>query len=274
MSAALRDSLGIAASYVFVFGFIGIATVLMRRRVLAPAVTRKVIHIGVAHWWLIAMALMDDPWVASVGPASFIIINALAIRFRLLPAMDEGADARNLGTVYFPVALLILVNLCWRGVVPVWVGGLAVLVLGWGDGLAAIVGEKWGSRKVDLQRDQIHGLRRTRRTGTGTPERYSRTAFGPSASSRTPVPWRGRIRLRGLGRKTVAGTAAMFGASFTVSLCFTVIFNSRFGTPAAAAGVSVLTAAAATVVEVLTPLGVDNITVPLATALLYAGVFA
>jgi phytol kinase len=227
MSAALRDALGIVASYAFVFGFIGIATILMRRGVLAPAVTRKVIHIGVAHWWLIAMALMDDPWVASVGPASFIVINALAIRFHLLPAMDEGADARNWGTVYFPISLLILVNICWRELAPVWVGGLAVLVLGWGDGLAAIVGESRGGRS---------------------------------------------LRIWG-GRKSVAGTAVMFGASFVVTLCFTLVFNPRFGAPAAALGVSVLTASAATAVEALTPLGIDNITVPLATALLYAGVF-
>jgi|SRR5208337_2863071 len=244
MSAALRDILGIVASYVFVFGFIGIATILMRRGVLAPSVTRKVIHIGVAHWWLIAMALMDDPWVASVGPASFIVINALAIRFRFLPAMDEGADARNWGTVYFPVSLLVLVNLCWRGMAPIWVGGLAVLVMGWGDGLAAVVGER---------RVKIHGV---------------------LPHSRTPVPWHLKIHGIPWRGKTRAGTAAMFGASFAVSLCFTLVFNYRFGAPAAALAVSALTAAAATIVEVLTPLGIDNITVPLATALLYAGIFA
>jgi len=244
MSAALRDILGIVASYVFVFGFIGIATILMRRGVLAPVITRKVIHIGVAHWWLIAMALMDDPWVASVGPASFIVINALAIRFRLLPAMDEGADARNWGTVYFPISLLILVNLCWRAVVPVWVGGLAVLVLGWGDGLAAIVGEGRVGRSL-----RIWGRTRLRRRGTIR-----------------------RVRRR--GRKSIAGTAVMFGASFAVTLSFTLVFNPRFGTPGAAIGVSALTASAATVVEALTPLGIDNLTVPLATALLYAGFFA
>jgi phytol kinase len=244
MPAAFRDVLGIVASYAFVFGFIGVATILMRRGVLAPAVTRKVIHIGVAHWWLIAMVLMDDPWVASVGPASFIVINALAIRFRLLPAMDEGADARNWGTVYFPLSLLILVNLCWRAVIPSWVGGLAVLVLGWGDGLAAIVGES--REKARLQRrGQIRG-----------------------------VPRRGQIRGVPRRGKTVAGTAVMFGASFAVTLCFTLGFNPRFGALPAATGVSALTAAAATLVEVLTPLGIDNITVPLATALLYAGVFA
>jgi phytol kinase len=228
MPGAVKDGIGIAASYAFVFGFIGIATLLLRKGVLAPSAARKVIHIGVAHWWLIAMATMDDPWVASIGPASFILINTLAIRYRLLPAMDRAADARNWGTVYFPISLLVLVNLCWRGVMPVWVGGLAVLVLGWGDGLAAIAGEGNDARGM-----RIWG-----------------------------------------GRKSAAGTAVMFGASFAVTLTFTLIFNRRFGALLPAAGISAAVAMVASVVELFTPLGIDNITVPLLTAALYAGAFA
>ena len=228
MSPSLLDALGLAASYAFVFGFLGAATLLMRRDILRATAARKVIHIGVAHWWLIAMALMNDPWVASVGPASFIVINALALRFKLLPAMDEGTDRRNLGTIYFPVSLLVLVNLCWRGVIPPWVGGIAVLVLGWGDGLAALVGE-----------------------GNGAPG----------------------VRIWG-GRKSAAGTLLMFTASFAVTLIFTLLFNSRYDTLVPAIGVSTVVAAAATAVELFTPFAIDNITVPLAAAVLYAGVFA
>ncbi len=220
MSPAARDGLGLIASYAFVFGFIGAATLLVRQKVLQPAASRKVIHIGVAHWWLIAMALMDDPWVTSVGPLSFICINALDIRHRFLPAMDEGADARNWGTVYFPVSLLILVNLCWRGVMPTWIGGMAVLVLGWGDGLAALIGE--GSR-------------------------------GPAFRV-----WH--------GRKSLAGTAAMCAASFIVALVFILAFSSRGGSVPSTAGIAALIACAATAVELVTPLGIDNITVPLAVA--------
>jgi phytol kinase len=227
MSGSLKDGIGIVVSYLFVFGFIGIATLLMRKKVLGPSATRKVIHIGVAHWWLIAMALMDNPWVASVGPLSFIIINSVAIRRRLLPAMDQGADARNWGTVYFPVSLLVLVNLCWRTVLPIWVGGLAILILGWGDGLAALIGESNGAKGA-----RIWG-----------------------------------------GRKSAAGTIVMFAASFAVTLVFTLLFNRRFGALLPAIGVSAATAAAATVVEFLTPLGIDNITVPLVTAALYAVAF-
>ena len=228
MPPALLDGVGIAASYVFVFGLIAAASLLMSRGTLSPATTRKVIHIGVAHWWLIAMATMDDPWVASIGPASFIVINAFAIRRRLLPAMNKGADARNWGTVWFPVSLLVLVNLCWRAVMPVWVGGLAALVLGWGDGLAAVIGDRSRARGV-----RIWG-----------------------------------------GRKSMAGTIAMFAATFVLTLAFTVLFNERLGAPLPALGVAAAVAAVATGVELLTPLGIDNITIPLAVAGLYAGASA
>jgi phytol kinase len=231
MSSALSNGLGIAASYAFVFGFIGAATLLMRRGILPAAATRKVIHIGVAHWWCIAMAMITDPWVASIGPASFIVINALVLRFRLLPAMDEAAASRNLGTVYFPVSLLVLVNLCWRGLVPIWVGGIAVLVLGWGDGLAALFGERRAGQRPRL-----------------------------------------RIRVWG-AEKSWVGTAAMFGASFAVVFAFTLACNPRFAAPLPALGVSAAVAAAAAAVELLTPLGIDNLTIPLVVTLLYAGVF-
>jgi phytol kinase len=142
--------------------------------------------------------------------------------------MDEGADGRNWGTVYFPVSLLVLVNLCWRGLMPAWIGGIGVLVLGWGDGLAALVGERNG---------------------------------GPS------------FRIWS-ARKSAGGTAVMFAASFVVVFAFTLAFSKRFGSPLPAAGVAAAIAAAATLVELITPLGIDNITVPLAAALLYAGAFA
>jgi phytol kinase len=224
----MRNLTGLLVSYAYVFGLMGLATLLMRRRVLPAQSARKLIHIGAAHWWLIAMLTMDSPLIASIGPASFIIINALTIRLRLLPAMDAAAGKGNLGTVWFPVSLLVLVNLCWRGVMPTWVGGIGVLIMGWGDGLASVVGERAG---------------------------------------------RGEIRIWG-GRKSIAGTAVMFGASLAVTLAFRL----AAGGPAArhfppSLGAAACTAALATAVEVLTPLGIDNLTVPLAASLFYFGVF-
>ncbi len=141
--------------------------------------------------------------------------------------MAGGADRRNWGTVYFPVALLILVNLCWRGLMPAWVGGIGILTMGWGDGLASLAGEKWGGGEIRL--------------------------------------WR--------GRKSVLGTAVMFGASFAVALVFSLLFNRRLAGIPPVLGAAAATAAVAAAVELVTPFGVDNLTVPLGSAAFYWGVF-
>ena len=170
---------------------------------------------------------MSFPVLIIVG----LVLNAAAALLVLWRgSLDPGGAAAGvvIGTVYFPISLLVLVNLCWRGVMPVWVGGMAVLVLGWGDGLAALVGEGNGAQGV-----RIWG-----------------------------------------GRKSAAGTILMFSASFVVTLAFTLIFNTRYGSFLPAIEVSTIVAAAATAVELFTPLGIDNLTVPLAVAALYAGVFA
>ncbi len=173
------------------------------------------------------MAVFDDPLVASIGPASFVLLNGLDLRLRFLPlGASEAGGAGRWGTVYYPISLLVLVNLCWRGVMPTWVGGIGALTMGWGDGLAAVVGD---------------GVR------------------GPGA------------RIWG-SRRTVAGSAAMFTASFAVALAFTLLFGpGRALLPAAVAASAV--AAAATRTAALTPFGLDNLTVPLVTSALYAAVF-
>jgi phytol kinase len=223
----MMNWIGLVASYAYVFGFMGLATLLMKRGALAPANTRKIVHIGVAHWWLIAMATMDNPLIVSVGPASFIAINAATLRFRLLPTMDAAAGRGNLGTLWFPVSLLVLANLCWRRVMPIWVGGIGVLIMGWGDGLASVVGERAGRQ----------------------------------------------FRIWG-GRKSLAGSAAMFAASLVVCLVFTLLFGRRLSGSLPILAAAAATAALAAGVELLTPFGLDNLTVPLLSSLFYLGVFA
>ncbi|MFW5694978.1 MAG: DUF92 domain-containing protein [Alkalispirochaeta sp.] len=133
---------GLAISYGFIFAVIGVAQLLLRTGVLGAAATRKVVHIGVAHWWVIAMLFIDDLMVALIGPVSFILINWYSYRTHVFAAMEHSEPRKNLGTVYFPVALTVLVALTWSGLFPRWYGLAAILVLGWGDGTASLVGER------------------------------------------------------------------------------------------------------------------------------------
>lgn len=218
-SMFMQDLWGLIFSFVYVFVFIGVAGYLEKRRILGPSMTRKLVHIGVSHWWLFAMLWIKSPPMAAIGPGTFIVLNWLSLRLNLFKGMEGKPSSRNYGTVYFPISLLILVLLSWNGFLSPWMAGAGILVMGWGDGLAAIVGESvqspWG------------------------------TVFG--------------------SRKSMAGTLTMFGASFLVVFVLSMVFDPSSGPWVAlyrAGGTAVIGA----FLEVSTPLGIDNITVPLGTA--------
>ncbi|MBN2874565.1 MAG: hypothetical protein JXM71_05675, partial [Spirochaetales bacterium] len=142
--------LGLLVSYAMVFSFIGGATLLLKKGLLQPYATRKIVHIGVAHWWLLYIAFIDSPAIGVIGPLSFIVINWISYKAHLFKAMEDPEPTRNLGTIYFPVSLLVLVGLAAFGVVERWEAGIGVMVLGWGDGLAAIVGKRFGKTPFSI----------------------------------------------------------------------------------------------------------------------------
>lgn len=218
----MNQLLGLVLSFGFVFIVMAISSILLASGRLSPPAARKFIHIAVGHWWFIAMFTMQDPGIAVIGPIFFIVINYVIYRTKLLPAMGEAGS--NPGTVYYPLSLLILVVLTWYTPLPKWTGGLAVMILAWGDGLAAVVGE----RSVKPGR-------------------------------KIPVPG---------GRKSLAGTMAMFGASLTAALIMQLLFSSAAGLPQIMA-IGLLLAAVATLVELYTPFGLDNLTVPLSSILVF-----
>ena len=140
----MQEIAGIILAFAFIFAVIGVAQFLVTRKAVTPPVARKIIHISVAHWWLIAMAFHEVLWAALVGPIVFIILNYLSYRGQVVTAMDSDESSGNLGTVYFPISLLILVLLTYGGEVPIYVGAVGILVMGYGDGLASLFGTHFG----------------------------------------------------------------------------------------------------------------------------------
>mgnify|MGYP006287391713 CR=1 FL=1 len=224
----MQNWLGIAVSFIYVFGILGIAQLLLYFQLASPPVSRKLVHIGVAHWWLLAIPFFDSVAYALVGPVAFTVLNAISLRRHLFPAMEaprQPGKPVNLGTIYFPVSLTILVLVTFLTEMPTWVGGLGILVLGWGDGMAAVVGMAAGRIRYTVFRQ----------------------------------------------RKSLIGSATMFGVSFGVVLLYSYVqlpLNAGMLLLSAAA-----TAAVATATEAATPLGMDNLSIPTVTALFYYGVF-
>ena len=218
----MNQWLALVLSFAYIFAFIGLAGFLQQRLGLRAGVSRKIVHIGVAHWWLIALVGIDNLAVALIGPLSFIVLNTVSYRMRLFKSIEHEAQGANLGTVYFPIALSVLVFLCWGGYIPFVAGTVGMMVLGWGDGLAALVGEGPGRHRFSL--------------------------FG--------------------GEKSLEGTLVM---GFVSALVAWLSFVAMGTDPALGlVAVSLIVGVAAGIIEFLTPWGIDNLSVPLLTALIVA----
>ena len=137
-------------SYLFVFLVIGTATVLQKTWHLSADFSRKFVHIGVGNWAYLAIFLFQDWYIAIIPPISFVLINYLSYRFTIFKAME--LEEKNPGTIYFAVSLTIL-TFCTFYSHPATIFPYAgLIVMTWGDGMAAVVGQKWPLRRLKVNK--------------------------------------------------------------------------------------------------------------------------
>ncbi|MEH2446590.1 MAG: diacylglycerol/polyprenol kinase family protein [Nostoc sp.] len=110
-----------------------------------PEIVRKIVHIGTGNVILIAWWL-DIP--ASVGITASILASAITLlsyRFPILPGINS-VGRQSLGTFFYSVSFGILVAWFWYLQQPQY-AALGILVMTWGDGLAALIGQRFGKHK-------------------------------------------------------------------------------------------------------------------------------
>ena len=115
--------------------------------------SRKFIHIMLSNWWIIAMIFFNNVWFASILPAIFIIINYLSYKFDLIKEMerdDNNSGEKTLGTVYYAISLLILSIATFGIINKPLIGLIGVLIMGYGDGFAAIAGQSIKSKEFKI----------------------------------------------------------------------------------------------------------------------------
>ena len=116
---------------------------------MCPEVARKVVHIGVSNWFFIYAHVFESDIWPIVGLAGFTVINyVLNVSGGLHTVMGQDSRKRNWGLVQYPIAIIILIALKHFGVGDVVCIGCAVLGMGYGDGLASLVGMNVKSPKL------------------------------------------------------------------------------------------------------------------------------
>jgi phytol kinase len=182
-----------------------------------PEVIRKIVHIGTGNvilfaWWLNIPAI--------VGISASIIascVTLLSYRFPILPGINS-VGRKSLGTFFYAASIGILVACFWYVQKP-YFAALGILIMAWGDGLAALIGQRFGKHKY--------------------------TIFG--------------------AHKSWEGSGAMALASFIICI---LIFLGVQGNIWQTWVISLVVAVFATVLEAISFLGIDNLTVSLGSAVL------
>jgi len=126
------------------------------RTALSAELLRKLVHMPAAAFAAALPWLIPFDRIAALG-LIFTAIMAVSQRARIFSAI-HGVARRTYGEILFPLGIAVLAVACPHRLAFAY----GVLVLGLGDGLAALVGGRLGRRRVPLLR--------TRKTlwGTGT----------------------------------------------------------------------------------------------------------
>lgn len=140
--------IGIIVSYVYIFCIISTAKLVEKK---GTEASRKYIHIMLANWWFIFMFFFDNIFFASFVPATFVVINYISYKKDLIKVMERSeAEKDGLGTVYYAVSLLVLSIATYVLHLSPMVGLCGILIMGYGDGLAAVVGRKIKSKEYHI----------------------------------------------------------------------------------------------------------------------------
>lgn len=112
-------------------------------------IARKIVHIGVSNWFFIYYFCFETSLWAIVGLAFFAVFNfVLTVSGGFSAIIGKQSETRSWGVVYYPLSLILLILLVEHGLGTKVDVGCALLGMGYGDGFAAILGSKYGQKKV------------------------------------------------------------------------------------------------------------------------------
>lgn len=180
-------------------------------------VTRKIVHIGSGQVVLLAWWLKIPAWVgvgAAIGAGGVAILSYF---LPILPSL-ESVGRRSLGTFFYAISMGLLIGYFFSRQQPEY-AALGILIMAWGDGLAALIGQNFGQHPY-----QLWGIRKT---------------------------WEGSLTMLVV---SFVVTVLMLGIIQPISLSLMAI--------------ALMVAILATFLETFSQFGIDNLTVPLGSAIL------
>ncbi|MGP0127960.1 MAG: diacylglycerol/polyprenol kinase family protein [cyanobacterium endosymbiont of Rhopalodia musculus] len=178
--------------------------------------TRKVVHIGSGNVILIAWWFKLPPWLLLVASLIASFIALISYFLPILPSINS-VERKSLGTFFYAVSIGILTYWFWIVNKPQYTA-IGILIMAWGDGMAAIIGKRFGRHPY-----QILGIKKS---------------------------WEGSLTMMGVSFFVTSIILFFTGESINLILI-----------------TSLLVSVIATGLEAFSKWGLDNLTVPLSSAI-------
>ncbi len=132
----------IAAVPVYVGSIVLTAELLHQYTNTKPEHVRKVVHIGTGNVMLLAWLLELPAWVGITSAVLAGVATLVSYRLPILPGVNS-VGRKSLGTFFYAVSIGVLTAIFWPLSLPHY-GVIGILIMAWGDGLAAIIGQRFG----------------------------------------------------------------------------------------------------------------------------------
>ncbi|MCL2578776.1 MAG: DUF92 domain-containing protein [Oscillospiraceae bacterium] len=139
----VTELLGIGLSFALVFAILGLAGFLKNRGV-GGEVCRKMVHILLGNWIILAVLFFRSLHLVLIVPGCFVALNYLSYRKGTFGGI-EREEGNTPGAVWYAVSLFLLCLAGWSLDQPL-IAAAGILAMGYGDGLAALIGIRWGRR--------------------------------------------------------------------------------------------------------------------------------
>lgn len=140
---------------VYVFGIVALMDFLVKKG-LSPEISRKIIHIAAGSWLVFWLLYDPSHWTKylNVFPAFLWTILLLYKGFfskpgdKAVQTMTRTGDRKELlrGPLYFTIVMTIMGTIFYSSPIALTAMGF----LGWGDGLAPVIGKKFGKIKYNI----------------------------------------------------------------------------------------------------------------------------
>lgn len=109
--------------------------------------SRKIIHTMLFMVWVFIDIFFRDSIHQIIIPIIFLILNSLSYKFKIYKSV-EREENNHLGTIYFAIAITVVMTLAYFFPVLYYPSGVAAFCLTFGDGFAALIGYNFPSRKL------------------------------------------------------------------------------------------------------------------------------